>query len=395
MNNRKIWSDPMGRVRRWVLLAVMVFFPSIGLPASREKVSGVVGEFGPTVVCTASQLRLHQQPDISSSSIGVLKKGEISEIVEIKSESSETIDGIDSCWIKVRVPSGEEGWVFGGYLEDIFSAIHIDDVEAVKALLRGGVDPNSPLIWTQAVCDGKTVCDYPLFSAVDMGSMEMVNVLLSFGASVDVGTKPGALSLLMMARTPEMVSRLIKAMGDLNVKDSDGWTPLMLADYYEYGEIASLFRKAGAREDPTNRAKFVLALKAGDQGKVRLLLEDLGSVNFTIPREGTPLQVLLNSFGRYASREKASETAGWLIHAGAYLQDVLVDAVKIGDPELVLTLLKAGADRDEVGEIDGDDPEAGLVFKGTALDLCKKMLQDSPGNLDYQKILVILTNFKP
>ena len=70
-------------------------------------------------------LKLRSNPGLSSEKIDSLCPGALLQILEVG--KTESIDGVDSCWVKVNVVndarsyeggsrSGQNGWVFGGYL---------------------------------------------------------------------------------------------------------------------------------------------------------------------------------------------------------------------------------------------------------------------------------------
>lgn len=170
--------------------------------------------FGPEVVCTASKLHLREKPDISSSRIGELHKDQLVEVIEIDHGTSIEIDGIYSCWVLVETFIGKRGWAFGGYLEDLNSAIINNDVAAVKALLTRGVDPNVPRHTEEPVCDSVEWATYPLYTAVKSGSVEMVDALIPHVLSLDLGRIIEGVneSPLEAATNPQIISRL-KAAG--------------------------------------------------------------------------------------------------------------------------------------------------------------------------------------
>ncbi|MDR2941591.1 MAG: SH3 domain-containing protein [Treponema sp.] len=64
---------------------------------------------------TFENLNIRDEPSISSSKITTLNVYDTVQIIEEGPE--ETIDGINSLWVKVRLKSGQIGWAFGGYLE--------------------------------------------------------------------------------------------------------------------------------------------------------------------------------------------------------------------------------------------------------------------------------------
>lgn len=170
--------------------------------------------FGPEVVCTASKLHMREKPDISSSRIGELHKDQLVKVIGIDHGTTIEIDGISSCWVLVETFIGKRGWVFGGYLEDLNSAINNNDVAAVEALLTRGVDPNIPRRTEEPVCDSVETETYPLYTAVKSGSIEMVDTLIPHVLSLDLGRIIEGVneSPLEAATSPQIISRL-KAAG--------------------------------------------------------------------------------------------------------------------------------------------------------------------------------------
>lgn len=56
-------------------------------------------------------------PGIRSQVVGKLGFGEKVEVI-VRSEGSDTVNGVTAPWVLVRKASGEEGWVFGAYIQD-------------------------------------------------------------------------------------------------------------------------------------------------------------------------------------------------------------------------------------------------------------------------------------
>ncbi|MGQ9706573.1 MAG: tetratricopeptide repeat protein [bacterium] len=64
---------------------------------------------------SAGPLNLRSQPSKDGKVITVLGKDEPITALE-KSTNEETIDGITAPWYRVKTKTGDEGWVFGGYI---------------------------------------------------------------------------------------------------------------------------------------------------------------------------------------------------------------------------------------------------------------------------------------
>lgn len=71
----------------------------------------------------ADNVRIREEPNIMTGIkiIGKLKKFEKITIIDI-SDNINKIDNLNSCWYKIRLEDGTEGWVFGG-----FAKIYFDD----------------------------------------------------------------------------------------------------------------------------------------------------------------------------------------------------------------------------------------------------------------------------
>jgi ankyrin repeat protein len=150
------------------------------------------------------------------------------------------------------------------------------DLEAVKAALESGVDPNGPrdqltaLHWAvaQRISDGETIEPSP----------EIAKRLIEAGANVNAKDYLGQTPLEWAAThaPPEVVTMLIKAGADVNAESRYG-TVLMAARRVE---IAKLLIEAGA---DVNAGKITSPLaKAAMQGDVpliRLLIENGAKVD--------------------------------------------------------------------------------------------------------------------
>jgi ankyrin repeat protein len=158
----------------------------------------------------------------------------------------------------------------------VADAAEQNDVEAVRALLRRGADPNAPqsdgltaLHWA-ALRDNAQLVEVlryaganlrpltraggytPLHLAAREGHVAVARALLSAGASPDVMTATGvtALHFAAMANAPELVNALVEHGADLNVPDAyQGRTPLIFAASGDAVDAISALLVAGA--DPS------------------------------------------------------------------------------------------------------------------------------------------------
>ncbi len=77
--------------------------------------------FAPAVVGetykTIDNLRMRNSAGTNGTIITAIQKGNAVMVLEIG--KTETIENIEAAWTKVRISDGQEGWVFGGYLETL------------------------------------------------------------------------------------------------------------------------------------------------------------------------------------------------------------------------------------------------------------------------------------
>ena len=87
------------------------------------------------IIC--DNLRIRENPNINPTTevIGKLRKWDKVTIID-SSENIDTIDGLKSCWYKIRTEEGTEGWIFGGFAKIYFTE---DDLELLyKAFEKEG-----------------------------------------------------------------------------------------------------------------------------------------------------------------------------------------------------------------------------------------------------------------
>lgn len=82
-------------------------------------------------------VRIRENPSITSEVqiLGKLRKFQKIKILDT-SKNIDTIDGLKSCWFKIRTEEGIEGWIFGGFAKIYFTE---DDLELLyKAFEKEG-----------------------------------------------------------------------------------------------------------------------------------------------------------------------------------------------------------------------------------------------------------------
>ncbi|KAF4989598.1 hypothetical protein FGRMN_9005 [Fusarium graminum] len=119
-------------------------------------------------------------------------------------------------------------------------AVALKNIEASKALLENGADPNLP--------DNCHVT--PLLEAVTVGSVSLVSLLLQHGGNVTLVTRwgRGVLDLAAVHPDPALTSLLMHPDYnlDVNARNGHGHTPLMLACLCDNDKVARLLLERGA-----------------------------------------------------------------------------------------------------------------------------------------------------
>lgn len=127
--------------------------------------------------------------------------------------------------------------------EQLLEAISAGDLARAKSLIEGGANVNARDAY------GATA----LMNAAHGGSLEMVEALLAGGAEIDAKDELGWTALMKACFNadlnrgfPEIVSRLIAAGADPNVKITYGIRPLMLAAGYGEAGVCQALLAGGA-----------------------------------------------------------------------------------------------------------------------------------------------------
>lgn len=122
----------------------------------------------------------------------------------------------------------------------LIRAIYLHDTKAVKALLAEGLDPNYM---------SNRSLGTPLSEAIAERQSEIVTVLLNHRADVNFGTEQGVSPLTVAAWYDDVkaVRELIRRGARVEVRDDEGYTPLLLAASHARGTAtARLLIAAGA-----------------------------------------------------------------------------------------------------------------------------------------------------
>jgi ankyrin repeat protein len=218
------------------------------------------------------------------------------------------------------------------------------DTDAVRELLAGGGNPDSPAEEgpsTPAALRGATV----LHAAARAGQVDIVESLLLAGADPMATTARGETPLHVAADRPT-ARRLLSAGASPHARDTLERTPLHWASRAGRLDVVAGLLEAGAHPDAADcdgETALHVAARAGNEDLVALLLRH-GSQPNTQARYGTsPLHL--------ATRQGHAATVARLLAARAHANardafgcTPLHDAAAGGDASLVAALIEAGAD---------------------------------------------------
>lgn len=140
------------------------------------------------------------------------------------------------------------------------------DENKVLLLLKGGVNPNSP---TEPNKDKKTY--YSGNQAASKGKLGVLTLLLENGFDINLKDAEGYTPLMhaIFNNHIEVVKYLISKGADLNIRAKDNFNALHYAKYNKKEEIVQLLRNAGAEE--MNEAEVKKAVSKNVLGVVKKL----------------------------------------------------------------------------------------------------------------------------
>lgn len=221
---------------------------------------------------------------------------------------------------------------------ELFIAIRNNDPAAVKTTLAQGGDTNA-----------RNWLDFtPLMWAASRGNQEIVEMLLSHGAKLDASSTYGsALTFAALGRQEKLALYLLKKGAAPNPERADGATPLMLAAANGHTNLmARLLQKScdPNQKDHDGATALIYAARLGQTAAAGMLLKAGAEVDAADSQGRTALL--------YAAANGHPKMADVLLahHASINHKDrrnataLLLAARYSGDPAIVRSLLKSGAD---------------------------------------------------
>jgi ankyrin repeat protein len=234
--------------------------------------------------------------------------------------------------------------------QSMFKAIRANDIPLIERQISHGAGVNS-----RGQHDTT-----PLMYAAAFGSVECMKLLLAAGADVNAKNAFDATALMWSAGDLTRVQLLVEKGADVNAKSKQGRTPLMIAANHSGAEQVVRFLLANGADakirDTANTTALIAAAQANDAESVGLLLEQGVDANARDLSGGTALMFAAGNDNVAAvqlllkARADVNAVSGMLgitvkaglIALGKYTP--LLIATTYGSPELVKTLLDAGAD---------------------------------------------------
>ena len=159
--------------------------------------------------------------------------------------------------------------------DQLVNAAMLEDLSAVKKLLAAGADVN--------IVD-KEIDSTALSEAVKHGNREMVRVLLKAGADVNLRNHDGQTALMMLDKdaTADLVRDLVAAGANVNLKDKDGASALIIAAASDNADVLQALLDAGAHVNAKNKEGVTALMKAAEEGNidnVKVLIDAGADIN--------------------------------------------------------------------------------------------------------------------
>lgn len=241
----------------------------------------------------------------------------------------------------------------------VADAVMQGDVETLRELVRKGADVNA------AQGDGMTALHW----TAQKGLLKAAEILIHAGAHVEVKTRLGALTPLLLASragSADVVEVLLKAGANPNVRTTNGGaTPLHFAAYSDDGRSVELLLQYGteidARDEASGHTPLMYAAAYNSLDAAQVLLAngaDLSLSNKTIDmakraREDERLGPRgSNQFARSREEREEDESRESLADRVGIVGGwtALHLAAREGNAKVVKALVEAGASLDQMSE---------------------------------------------
>lgn len=172
--------------------------------------------------------------------------------VTVRTDGSPAKRGLKAACLALALLAG--GSASAGAYDDFVRAVRVDDARTVSALMRQGIDPNTP--------DESGLP--PLFVALREGCLDVAETLLAHpDLKVDAVT-PADETALMMAALRGRVDWMQRLIARGAAVNRTGWTPLhYAASGPEPRAVSLLLERGAAIEAPSPNRTTALMMSAG------------------------------------------------------------------------------------------------------------------------------------
>jgi uncharacterized protein len=237
----------------------------------------------------------------------------------------------------------------GGMTALMWAAAFNDDPNIIKALVAAGADINA-----SDNSLGMSVLDW---SAASTHNPEIIKTIVSLGSTELSDGEPSTFMMAATTGNPDIIATLVELGGNINATDSFGITPLIFAlnAADDTAGIAALLNAGAETEVSDFQGLTPLAYSVQGSGteKLELLLNAGANVNFVGSLGMTSLMAAAASDNLEALQMLLALSADVNTQLPSSGLTALMLAAKAATkPEIVLTLLNAGADA-RLTDVDG------------------------------------------
>ena len=139
-----------------------------------------------------------------------------------------------------------------------------NNVNVVELFLQLGQDPNKDS--NEAIPDAT-----PLMSAAANGNIELLKLLLKYGAKPDYPTSAGGTALMSASKHTEIFKTLIKHGANIHGRDNYGRTVLIWAALHGTEEVVALLCKMGADPKVEDKGGNTALTEAENKGRSNIV----------------------------------------------------------------------------------------------------------------------------